>query len=464
MWSFWQSLRSSYKDNKRGNVLLSVLVFGSMATMIIMSGAASYAIYEHRATNRVQKRDLAFHIAEAGINYYRWHLAHNPTDYYDGTGDPGASPYVHEYTDKDGTIIGYYSLEIDEPLQGSTVVLIRSTGWTIDEPDTTRTLQVRVGFPALSDKTFLANSNMSFSATTEVQGEVHANGGIRFDGTTDSFVRSAQETYDYSGSPQPGVWGAGGPVQFWDFPVPAIDFDSITADLAAIRTAAQEPDGDYYASSGGSGYQVVFLGDGTYDLYRVDNRWCYADFSLQWQCYDMSPGSRVFLANTAIPDNGFMFFEDDVWVEGTVDKRVVVAAGRFPVLPETYQEIYVSDDITYNLAGTDNVLGLIAQGDIIIPYNVPDDLRIDAALLSQFGSISRPSYHPFYSSAVRNSLTIFGSQAFYTQSGMKYVSGGNVISGFVNTQYIYDGNLLYYPPPGFPVEPTYTLISWEELK
>jgi hypothetical protein len=28
-------------------------------------------------------------IAEAGINYYRWHLAHSPQDYTDGTGGSG---------------------------------------------------------------------------------------------------------------------------------------------------------------------------------------------------------------------------------------------------------------------------------------------------------------------------------------------------------------------------------------
>lgn len=462
MWQYFQTLRIQF-SRKQGNVLLSVLVFGTIATMIIMSGAASYAIFEHRATRKVYSRDLAFHIAEAGISYYRWHLAHNPTDYYDGTDDPDLSPYVHEYYDKNGTTIGYFSLEIDEPLLGSTVVTIRSTGWTIQEPDSTRTLQIRVGFPALSDKTFLANSNMNFSASSVVQGEVHANGGIRFDGTSDSYVRSAQETYTYSGSTQQGVWGTGGPTSFWEYPVPAIDFESITADLSAIRTAAQEPEGDYYTSSGASGYFIEFLGDETYDLYRVNSRWCYRDFSYNWLCYDMNTTNRTFLGNNPIPDNGFMFFEDDIWVQGTIDRRLVIGAGRFPVLPETYQEIYISGNITYAQAGTTNVLGLIAQGNIFIPYNVPNDMHIDAALLSQFGSISRPGYYSYYSQAVKDQLTIFGSQAFYTQSGMKYVSGNSVVSGFEDTQYIYDGNLLYYPPPGFPVEPTYTLISWEEL-
>ena len=88
-------------------------------------------------------------------------------------------------------------------------------------------------------------------------------------------------------------------------------------------------------------------------------------------------------------------------------------------------------------------------------------MNIEAALLSQFGTIQRPYYY----GNIKDSLTIFGSQIYYQPGGMKWVSGwGNVISGFINTQYTYDGNLRYYPPPGFPVGKTYELISWEELE
>jgi len=60
---------------------------------------------------------------------------------------------------------------------------------------------------------------------------------------------------------------------------------------------------------------------------------------------------------------------------------------------------------------------------------------------------------------------VFGSQISYLSGGWKYNNGwGNVISGFVNTNHTYDGNLKYFPPPGFPVGSVYELISWEEVK
>ena len=87
-------LQNFYHDH-RGQALISVLVLGSIAFTIIVTGIVSYAIMENRASNFKHNREMAFQIAEAGINYYRWHLAHNKTDYQDGTGVPG--PYVHAY-------------------------------------------------------------------------------------------------------------------------------------------------------------------------------------------------------------------------------------------------------------------------------------------------------------------------------------------------------------------------------
>src|SRR3990167_9513152 len=175
----------------RGSTLMFILIFGAAATTIIVSGVASYGIYEHRVSLRHHQRDQAFHIAEAGVNYYRWHLAHAPRDYQDGTGTPG--PYVHPYADKNGTTIGYYSLQIQPPLPGSMVVGVSSTGWTIWRPEVERTVAVRLGFPALTDYTFLSNANMAFGFTSRVNGTVHSNGGIRFDGESDSWVRSARD-------------------------------------------------------------------------------------------------------------------------------------------------------------------------------------------------------------------------------------------------------------------------------
>jgi len=441
-----------FKSSSRGTMLVFVMVFGSIAFTMIVLGLSTYALFENRASNRIHKRDEAFHIAEAGINYYRWHLAHDGDDYFDGTGgDPG--PYVHSYFDKDGNLIGYYSLEIDPPPGGASVVTVRSTGWTLEQSESARTIQVRLGFPSLTDYAFIENADMNFSPTTEVHGKVHSNGYIQFNGTTDSWVDSAK--------PVNGVYGSGGPTEFWRYPVPPKDFYGISADLVAIRDMSDN--GGLHLNSSGSGsygYHIVFQSNGTYDLYKVKARRCYTGaVECRWGwcwgniCDDIQRENSQ--GNHAIPSNGVIFVEDNVWVEGVINGRVTIGAGRFPT---DYQEIYISGNLTYYEKNSDDVLGLIAQGDVLVPHDVPDVMEIDAAALSQYRSVHRK----YYKNDIKDSLLFFGSQISFESGGWKW--GQPVVSGFVSTNHTYDGNLLFLPPPGFPVEPTYELISWEELE
>ncbi len=55
-----------------------------MGCVSFVVGVGGYAISENSASNYKHNREMAFQIAEAGVNYYRWHLAHNKTDYKDG--------------------------------------------------------------------------------------------------------------------------------------------------------------------------------------------------------------------------------------------------------------------------------------------------------------------------------------------------------------------------------------------
>src|SRR5574343_531994 len=110
---------------QKGSLMIQALVFGSIA--VVMIGAlVSWAAINIKSGKVAIKREQALQIAEAGIDYYRWHLAHAATDYQDGTGVAG--PYVHDFLDKDGVKIGEYSLQITPPPTGFTSVRIRSTG------------------------------------------------------------------------------------------------------------------------------------------------------------------------------------------------------------------------------------------------------------------------------------------------------------------------------------------------
>src|SRR3989344_5554208 len=126
--------------NQSGQLTIAVLMFG-FAAIIILTGLIIWVDLSLRSAHRAIQRDLAFRIAEAGIEYYRWHLAHDNDDFQDGTGQPG--PYAHDFFDKSGNLIGKFSIEITPPAIGSTVVTIKSTGEVEGVSDLEKTIEVK---------------------------------------------------------------------------------------------------------------------------------------------------------------------------------------------------------------------------------------------------------------------------------------------------------------------------------
>ncbi|OGH88019.1 MAG: hypothetical protein A3J93_02505 [Candidatus Magasanikbacteria bacterium RIFOXYC2_FULL_42_28] len=450
------------KFDKRGTALLFALIFGAISFSLIVVGVTGYAVLENRASVHKHNREMAFQIAEAGVNYYRWHLAHDKTDYQDGTGAVG--PYIHEYEDKDGNVIGHYSLNIIPPQSGSTVVTIESTGWLDLQPDSKRTLKARVGFPALTDFAYLTNVDIWIGDSETANGKLHANGGARFDGIGNAPITSAVPTYickqhhGCGNQEKPGVWGDGDE-SLWEFPVPAQDFSRVTAKLAEIKREA-EINGIYLTSSGKQGYRLEFRADGKINIYKVNTTDCYygQDYwgnghaRFGWFCIDAATFGTAVVYD--MPTNGYIYVEDMVWVDGIVNGRATVGTADD-------KSIVINNNLTYLAKDGTNVLGLIAEKNILLPYIAPNYLEVDAAMLAQTGAAKRY----FYMGNKRESLTIYGSIISNDLWTWSYVSGGgSVVSGYKNTYATYDANLTLNPPPGFPVGSEYFLVSWEEIE
>src|SRR5580698_5589156 len=86
---------------RKGQLAVELLILSAIIITLIggfVSLAASFLNLSVRSQNEAQ----AFAIAEAGIQYYEWHLAYDSTDFTDGTGHAG--PYVHLYYNKNGTV------------------------------------------------------------------------------------------------------------------------------------------------------------------------------------------------------------------------------------------------------------------------------------------------------------------------------------------------------------------------
>lgn len=471
---------------------MTTLVFTAVGTMFIM-GIANWAIYSIRLTRQTQYRELALQISEAGVEYYRWHLAHAVADYTDGTGAPG--PYTHIYTDKDGSPIGKYILNITPPPSGSTVVTILSTGKVDADPKIQEQVEVRVAIPSLAKYAVVANADMRFGAGTEVFGPIHSNGGVRFDGLSHNLITSARDNYDdpdHSGGNEYGVHTHVNPTDPLPptavptrldvfnagrtFPVAAVDFAGITADLAAIKTNAQAS-GRYFAGSGGLGYKLVLKINDTFDLYRVNSllpapsNCTNTQNQTGWGTWSINTtgGATTSLGNFAFPANGLIFVEDHLWIEGTISTaRLTIASARFPDNPATRKNIIVNNDLRYTNYDGQDVISLIAQDNVHVGLSSKDDLRIDAALVAQNGRIGRYYYTPPGSGQnrcspyhVRTALTLVGMIGTNQRYGFAYTDN----TGYTTRNLNYDGNLLYGPPPSFPLTSSqYSIISWRRIE
>lgn len=476
------NLKSKILNLETGSTLIYTVIVIFIFSMVML-GALAYATIQLKVVRSTIAREQAFQVAEAGVNYYQWHLAHFAADYYDGNASTTPGPYLHDYVDKDtNQTIGRFSLDITPPSVGSTIVTIKSTGYTLDNPNATRTVSVRYGIPSLAKYAFLTNSDVWIGNTESVNGQMHANGGIRFDGSGNAPITSAKSTYTCQwyhgcgaqngpGLTKPGIWGAA-PLStqaFWSFPEPNVDFSSITADLANIKSGAQS-DGIYLPPSNAQGYLLKFNASGSISVYKVTS--LYSDptgYDVNGSSHNedidyrnvnpvdgdpLTAGTQDF----TMPANGLIYVEDRTWVEGTVRGRALVAAAKLPYNANTAPSIVIQNNLVYSAKDGSDVLGLIGQKDVLIAYRSPAVLEIDAALIAQNGSAQRWNFI----GNTKTSLSIYGSISSFGVWTWSWVNGsGTCTSGYCATNTSYDGNLLFGPPPSFPLSSDgYQQLSW----
>lgn len=477
------------------------------------------------------KRQQAFNISEAGINYYLWHLSHNPTDFKDGQSTPttpdatlGYGPYVHNYVDDNAKTTGTYTLWIKPQGNGSTVATVRSIG-RINGTNIIRTIDAQLGVPSFASYVLNSDSAFWFGDTETANGPVHSNQGIRMDGPSTSDVTAANATYvpttSYGGttnsSTHPGVWCSTSvttPVNCntrnksdWRFPVADVDYNQVAGSMCKIKKTAFESDTSTASLAGQTnactqtpttrtaayipqrattynasrGYLIQLNPNGKYDLYNVNGE---TDTNTP---YTSALTLQSVATNITIPDSGVIFVEDNVWVRtnSTFHGRVSIAAGRLATTSNARATI--ADDILYSTKDGSDAIGIIAEGDVsLAPYAPPAsgnfDFEVDAAVISQSGAVKYPTTYlsstsrctrgwvsnnqkfKFYGSvASRLSWTWTITRGSSCGDAVYSSSQGRYISGVLNNSTEYDYNLLYAPPPSFPLTSTYNIMSWREV-
>ncbi len=478
---------NTQKNNTKfsgGYLMILVLVFGAIFFTIISSFTVFIVTQSRLIAQRVEL-ETAGQIAEAGLNYYKWYLAHYPNDVTNGTGLPG--PYVGVYSDPEGGPIGEYSLSIASTTYCGDVASIRvtSVGYTYEMPDVRRTMTARYTKPTVADYAFILNSNVWAGADRVVNGPYHSNGGIRFDGTNNGSVTSGQTTWtcnsSYGCSPsgnRNGVFTTtGNPnTALFDYPATNIDFNGITVDLSQMKTKAQNNGGLYIPPAGGTnaGYRITFNSNNTITVRRVTStvlhRGNATGVSTDWTDERNIPNGTTLVGTYPISTTcPLIYVEDKVWLEGTVASKVAIAAASDTA---TDPSMILQGNITYTSATSSGLLA-IAEQDVLIGVNVPEDMYINGIFIAKNGKYGRNLYcgtgvsgcsgnnlpAGYGSFAALNSENFNGTIVSNGRVGTQWTNG----SGFDTRYNTYDRNLVDNPPPLIPsTSDDYEFSDWQD--
>ena len=142
-----------------GYLLVLVLVFGAIF-FLMTTAFIGYVVTQTKLTQSKFQKEQSLNIAEAGLDYYKWFLAHYPNDTTNGTAT--TCPYVHIYSDPEGSAMGEFSLEIASSTACGEVyaIDITSTGHTYENPSITRTVYGKYARPTVAEFSYIINANV----------------------------------------------------------------------------------------------------------------------------------------------------------------------------------------------------------------------------------------------------------------------------------------------------------------
>ncbi|MFM2423984.1 MAG: hypothetical protein RLZZ70_373 [Candidatus Parcubacteria bacterium] len=468
-----------------GYLMVVVLVFSGIFLTILTSFVV-FVVTQSRLIEQKIAFEQAGQIAEAGLDYMKWYLAHYP--------NATTTTITNAYNDPESGAIGQYTITATSTtFCGAVASLnITSVGYTDEFTNVRRTISARYARPNVAEYSFILNDNVWAGPDRIINGPYHSNGGIRMDARHNSSVTSAQNTWNCtsgfgctpSGS-RAGVFTTSGnatPALF-DYPQGTISFTDLTVDLGAMEQRALTGGGIFLpkAPNGDDGYRITFNGDNTVTIRRVQTTYSYWGQTTEngWQLEDnvintLRTGTDTRTINPNCP---LIVAQDRVWLSGVVNGKVAIAASH---ATSTFNpSIIIQDNITYSSATTSGLVA-IAERDVLLGVDVPTNLNINGIFIAQTGRYGRNFYcdNTAYCSfsqlmpnnnpnlrqfVIRNSETHNGTIVSNGRVGTQWVSGSVTSSGFLNRFTSYDRNLIDNPPPFIPtVSDVYQYSDWRD--
>ncbi len=485
------------QQSSRGVTIMLVIAFMGIFTMVLGS-ITSYTFTQAKYGRALYAREKAIQIAESGVEYYRWFLAHTPSVMASGNGFESPVTYVIEDPENDRLGEATVSATISTACGVPQFVDITSVGHADSDTRFPRTILARYMRPSSAEYSHIVNQNVWAGVDRNITGPYHSNGGVRMDGTNNSDVTSAVATWicdsSFGCSPTnnntPGVFGAGSGSALWQYPMPQVDFAGIAANFSALRGYAYS-DGILLsgtttrvngAQQGGShtavnaneqrGYRLVFNSNGTVSVYRVSGTTMvrgYDNTSGWHDTYDVISNQSALGTFTPPSDCALIYVHAKTWIEGTVSGKVtVVAADTGSFTPD----VIVNNNLTYATFDGSSGITVIAERSVLVPLVSPDVMTIRGIFVAQGGQFGRKHYTTSGSNEVpsaydsyvqQSTLTTNGSVISNLRVGTKWICSGAFCSGYNNRVDNYDRILAFTPPPFTPsASADYRIVLWRE--
>jgi len=432
--------RKSAPPGGRGSALVGVM---AITTVVLLVGVAIFTLgnAEGDIVEYAVDDARAFYVAEGGLERVRAWLG----DLLES--DPGANPVGMVFEDQ-ALGGGRYTVQVvDDPSIGSWLVAYEVV-CTAEVDDATRQIRtIMVPETFAKYQWFAEGGGWRWFCTGErFEGRVHVQDNLLIDG--DPWF-GGRVTVGGGLTMEEGS----GPtfVQGYELNVGVIPLPGVADIDAGVKTAALNGGlhagmlpkiKDFYHVALGS----PSPGELTYEGLRP-----------QGLGYVSIDGPHIVNISSL---NGAAWFEEPVAVEGILDGQLTIYADG---------NIQIWDDILYDAstpgAGPDpecdDVLGLIAGGDIEISYTLPNenDCEIHGVMIALGTNVQAEDYTKW---DPRGSLIIWGGVIAEESILCGEYESGYCEHGY-ERDYRLDPRLLRMPPPFFPVIGRYLVYSWEEI-
>lgn len=451
------------RTDRRAQALLLVMVV-SVLVFSLLGSLVGYSVYQQRATYTLNAAMLATYGAEAGLQKVRYNVW---SSRYDAEGNK----WLHDNADDedDGRLV-WKDLKIGKALvsvwlkQLPDGIFRATVKSTVDKVTITLTQDIRERDSFSKYMFFIDKDTISFGTST-VRGYVHSNRGINFNYGGARFTKFVSAvtgfTFANGATETNTIFEEGSNRRASAIPLPPFH------ELTELKPVAE---GAYRISPDNPPYS----GLPPYDVY-LELRKDKVNITAK------KKGTNVTLLSQdlPLPPNGLMYVEGDIEsLQGDIAGRCTIActgevrirgslryvdadgdpayiftdAAGHPITPppnDAWTEangIYYKPNPNYD-ADPPSVLGLMSKGDIQITWDAPFNIERHGAMFSVEGKIYAALEDDKGGRIKKGNLKVLGS-VVSKLGGWRY-SGGDLAGYGKSGEYVYDENLLTYPPPHY---------------